>query len=144
MSGRPEEQSLAGKVGIVTGSTRGIGAGIAWTLARSGARVIIHGLTSDSGNELVSRIQKEGGEAGLAVSDLRDEKACRSLVGQATDFWGRLDILVNNAGIFPRGNIETTSVALWDEIFTVNLRAPFILCQEAVKLMKSGEGGCII
>ena len=58
--------------------------------------------------------------------------------------WGRLDILVNNAGIFPRGNVESTSVALWDEVFSVNLRAPFILCQEALKHMKDGAGGCII
>ena len=138
------DKSLTGKVALITGSTRGIGAGIARTFARGGARVMIHGLGSREGKETAESIQSDGGEASWAVADLRDEDACRSLVGQAVERWGRLDILVNNAGIFPRGNVESTSVALWDEVFSVNLRAPFILCQQALKHMKDGAGGCII
>ena len=137
------DDSLAGTVALITGSSRGLGAGIARTFARHGASVVIHGLDGDEATRTAEGIQAGRGIASVLVADLRDEKDCRWLVRNTIERWNRLDIVVNNAGIFPRGNVESTSVALWDEIFAVNLRAPFIVCQEAVKSMKT-TGGCII
>ena len=140
----PTEQSLSGQVAVVTGSTRGIGAGIARKFAEHGARVVVHGRERQEGEKVVANVRGCGGDASLVIGDLRDEDHCRSIIRHAVENFGRLDILVNNAGAVDRGNIESTSVELWDRIFAVNLRAPFILCQEAVKHMKERASGCII
>lgn len=141
-----KRQALAGQVAVVTGSTQGIGAGIARRFAEAGARVVVHGLESHQpqGEKLVKEIEGSSGEALLVVGDLKQETHCRDLIRRAVERFGQLDILVNNAAIFPRGSLETTSVALWDDIFATNLRAPFILCQEAIKYMKQRASGCII
>ena len=80
----------------------------------------------------------------LMTGDLREESHCRSIVRHAFSRFGRVDILVNNAAVVHRGTIEDTSTELWDEIFAVNLRAPFLLCQEAVRHMKDRKSGCIV
>jgi len=141
-----DNQVLAGQAAVVTGSMQGIGAGIARRFAEAGARVVVHGLESHRprGEKLVKEIEGSGGEALLVAGDLKQEAHCRDLIRRAVERFGQLDILVNNAAIFPRGNLETTSVAMWDDIFATNLRAPFILCQEAVKYMKPRSRGCII
>jgi len=138
--------ALAGTVAVVTGSTQGIGAGIARKLAQQGARVVIHGLEKQrvGGEKVLAEIRAAGSEGALIVGDLKQEAHCREVIRLALDRFGRLDILVNNAGVVHRGNIENTSVALWDEILAVNLRAHFILCQEAVKHMKERRSGCIV
>jgi len=141
-----KHRSLTGRVALVTGSTRGIGAGIARAFAEHGVRVVVHGLPRHAaeGKRLVAAIRAGGGEARLVTGDLAREAFCRRLVARTLEYFGRLDILVNNAGIFPRGDILNTSVELWDRIFAVNLRAPFILAQEAVKHMKRRRSGSII
>ncbi len=138
------ERSLDGQVAVVTGSTRGIGAGIARKFAEHGARVVVHGREREQGERVVAAIRGCRSDGLLVTGDLRDEVHCRSVIAQAVECFGRLDILVNNAGVVDRGNIESTSIELWDRIFAVNLRAPFILCQEAVKHMKERQSGCII
>jgi NAD(P)-dependent dehydrogenase (short-subunit alcohol dehydrogenase family) len=140
------EGTLAGQVAVVTGSTQGIGAGIAKRLAECGARVVVHGLAKQKagGEKVLAAVRASGSEGLLVLGDLKDEAHCRDIIRQTVERFGQLDILVNNAGIYTRGNIENTSVTLWDEIFAINLRAPFILCQEAVKLMKERKRGCII
>src|SRR5579884_1586068 len=129
------EGSLSGQVAVVTGSTQGIGAGIAKKFAAHGARVTLHGLEGGPGEQVLSTIREAGGDAILIKGNL---------IQQTIRHFGRIDILVNNAGIYNRSNIENTTVELWDEIFAINLRAPFILCQEAVKDMKERRQGCII
>jgi len=138
------ERSLVGQVAVVTGSTRGIGAGVARKFAEHGARVVVHGRERAGGEAMVAAIRRSRSDALLVTGDLREEAHCRAVIRQAVERFGRLDILVNNAGVVDRGNIETTSVELWDRIFAVNLRAPFILCQEAVKQMKERQSGCVI
>src|SRR5438093_3583220 len=133
--------SLSGQVAVVTGSTRGIGAGIAKKFAEHGARVVVHGREREQGEKVVGAITSAGGEASLVVGDLRDEAHCRSVIRYAVERFGRLDILVNNAGVVDRGNIENTSIELWDELIAVTLRAPFILFQEAVAHMYDVNGG---
>ena len=141
-----EQQLLSGQVAVVTGSTQGIGAGIALKLAEHGARILVHGLDSQrpGGEKVVQAIEARGGQAILVTGDLRDESHCRSVIHDAVSRFGHVDILVNNAGISLRGTIEDTSTELWDEIFAVNVRAPFILCQEAVRSMKERQRGCIV
>ncbi len=139
-------QPLAGLVAVVTGSTQGIGGGIAIKLAGAGARVLVHGRGDQraGGEKIVQAIEAAGSQALLVTGDLRDESHCRSIVRNALSRFGRVDVLVNNAGVVHRGTIEDTSTELWDEIFDVNLRAPFLLCQEAVRHMKERRSGCIV
>jgi NAD(P)-dependent dehydrogenase (short-subunit alcohol dehydrogenase family) len=141
-----ENRILDGQVAVVTGSAQGIGAGVAQKFAEHGARVVIHGREKEraTAEKMCASVRELGSEAIAVLGDLRDEAHCRNIVKQAIERFGRLDILVNNAGVVHRGNIENTSVELWDEIFETNLRAPFILCQEAVKHMKERRSGCII
>ena len=135
---------LQGQVAVVTGSTQGIGAGIAKLLAAEGSQVVVHGLDAAAGERVVAAIQASQGVATLLAGDLQQEAHCRQLIQHALKTYGRIDILVNNAGIYTRGDLETTSVELWDRIFAINLRAPFILCQEAVRSMRKQGGGCIV
>lgn len=139
-------RALTGKVAVVTGSTQGIGAGIAKKFAECGARVVIHGIERQraGGENVLAAVKAAGSDAFLVLGDLKEEAHCRSTIRQAVERFGRIDILVNNAALTYRNTIEDSSVALWDEIFAVNLRAPFILCQEAVKDMKERRSGCII
>jgi NAD(P)-dependent dehydrogenase (short-subunit alcohol dehydrogenase family) len=141
-----EKRLLADQVAVVSGSTQGIGGGIALKLAEAGARILVHGRDSQrgGGEKMVAAIEAAGSQATLVTGDLRDESHCRSIVRTALARFGRVDILVNNAGVVHRGNIEDTSTELWDEIFQVNMRAPFLLCQEAVRCMKERQSGCIV
>lgn len=141
-----EMQSLAGQVAVVTGSTQGIGAGIALKLAEHGARVVVHGrgIQRADGEKMVQSVEAVGSQALLVTGDLQDESHCRSIIRSALAQFGRVDILVNNAAVVHRSDLEDTSTELWDEIFAVNIRAPFLLCQEAVRHMKERKSGCIV
>jgi NAD(P)-dependent dehydrogenase (short-subunit alcohol dehydrogenase family) len=140
------QRPLAGQVAIVTGSTQGIGAGIARKLGESGAQVLVHGRDSQraGGEKTVQAIEAAGSQAALVTGDVRDVAHCRDIVRTALERFGRVDILVNNAGVVHRGTIEKTSPELYDEILETNLRAPFFITQEAVFHMKERRSGCII
>jgi NAD(P)-dependent dehydrogenase (short-subunit alcohol dehydrogenase family) len=138
------EEELKGEVALVTGSSQGIGAGIARKFAAHGADVVIHGLNDDAGSEVANGIRAAGRRVVSIWGDLRDASFCRHLIECTLKQLGRLDILVNNAATTRRSNIEDDPLKVWDEILAINLRAPFILCQEAVKHMKQRGGGCII
>ena len=131
---------------MVTGSTQGIGGGIALKLAEHGARVIVHGRDRQraDGEKMVHSIESTGSQAVLVTGDLQDESHCRGIIGTALARFGRVDILVNNAAVVHRSTIEDTSTELWDEVFAVNIRAPFLLCQESVRHMKERQSGCIV
>jgi NAD(P)-dependent dehydrogenase (short-subunit alcohol dehydrogenase family) len=135
---------LDGKVAVVTGSTSGIGRGIAEHFAGLGANIVVHGLNREDGLETVRRVQAAGREAEYVDGDLTSEEVCRGLIRFAVERFGGLDILVNNAGDVGRGDVEHIPVARWDTIMAVNLRAPFILLQESIAPMRSRGGGAII
>src|SRR5579872_6853443 len=103
---------LQDQVAVVTGSTQGIGAGIALKLAEAGARVLVHGIESQraGGEKLAQSIEALGSQAVLLTGDLQDTSHCRSIVRTALTRFGRVDILVNNAGVSLRGDIESTSI----------------------------------
>jgi NAD(P)-dependent dehydrogenase (short-subunit alcohol dehydrogenase family) len=131
------------KIALVTGSTSGIGKAIAQRFAELGARVVIHGLEEDLARETVDGIRSTGGNACSIVADLADPAACRRIVQFTVEQYGGIDVLVNNAATLARGYLEDASVELWDRVMAVNLRAPFVCLQEAVKHMKA-RGGAII
>lgn len=136
--------SLRNKVALVTGATTGIGRGIAEHFAALDAAVVIHGRDEAAGREVVERLIDAGHAATFVPGDLAEVDACRRVVQSAIEWRGGLDVLVNNAATTARGFLEDTPADLWDEIMAVNLRAPFLCLQEAVKSMKARGGGSIV
>ena len=135
---------LDGKVSVITGSSSGIGRGIAEHFARLGSHVVVHGLDRRDGMETVRRVKAAGCDAEYFDGDLTNEDVCRGLIRFAVERFGGLDILVNNAADTGRGDLEHVPVARWDTIMAVNLRAPFILLQESIPHMRSRGGGSIV
>jgi len=135
---------LENRVAIVTGSTSGIGRGIAEHFAGLGSNIVVHGRDRADGLETVRRVRAAGREAEYVDGDLTSEEVCRALIRVAVDRFGGLDILVNNAADTGRGDLEHITVARWDTIMAVNVRAPFILLQEAIAPMRARGGGSVI
>ncbi len=128
---------LSGSVVIVTGGTQGLGEGIAHHLAELGADgLVICGRNKDGGDSVASALNQSGCPTIYVRADLSKEKDCRKVVQACDTRFGRVNGLVNAAGITTRGTLEDTTVELWDHIFAVNARAPFILTQETVRIMK--------
>jgi NAD(P)-dependent dehydrogenase (short-subunit alcohol dehydrogenase family) len=136
--------ALQDKIALVTGSTSGIGHGIAAHFAALGAHVIVHGPDAGSSNAAADRLRAAGHEVDAVAGDLTGVEACRDVVRSAVERRGRLDVLVNNAASTARGSLEDSTVEFWDTMMAVNLRAPFICLQEAVRAMKSRGGGSIV
>ncbi|PYR13431.1 MAG: short-chain dehydrogenase [Acidobacteria bacterium] len=136
--------TLADKVSVVTGSTSGIGRGIAEHFASLGSNVVVHGRDRADGLETVRRVKAAGRDAEYVDGDLTREDLCRSLIRFAVERFGGLDILVNNAADTGRGDLEHIPVARWDTIMAVNLRAPFILIQASIPHLKARGGGSIV
>ena len=135
---------LGDKVAVVTGSTSGIGKGIAQHFASLGARVVVHGRDAAVARDIVAQITAAGGTAGAFTGDLSDPEICRGAIRFAVERFGRIDILVNNAADTSRGDVESTTLELWDRIMTINLRAPFVCLQEAVRHMKAQRAGSVV
>ncbi len=136
--------SLKNKVALVTGSTSGIGKGIARYFAGLGALVVISGRDVDRGAAVMKEIRQAGGDADFRAADLSEVDQCRRLIRFAAERFGGLDILVNNAANTSRGDVESTPVELWDLIMAANLRAPFLCIQEAIPLFKARGGGSVV
>ena len=140
------ENGLAGGVYLVTGSTQGIGAATALALARAGARgVVICGRNRDGGNRVKAALAAAGAAAEYVPADLAVVDDCRAVTAACEARFGRVDGLVNAAGMTDRGTLENTSVELWDSIFAVNARAPFLLMQASAAIMRrEGIAGSIV
>ena len=136
--------ALQDKIALVTGSTSGIGRGIAAHFAALGAHVIVHGPDAGSSNAAADALRAAGHEVDAVAGDLTNVEACREVVRSVVDRRGRLDVLVNNAASTARGSLEDSTVEFWDTMMAVNLRAPFICLQEAVRSMKARGGGSIV
>jgi 3-oxoacyl-[acyl-carrier protein] reductase len=135
---------LDGQVAIVTGGSRGIGRAIALALAGEGAAVVIAARSADRLAEAAAFVRQAGGRAETVVTELADESSIRNLVRVTQDRFGRLDILINNAGITHSAKFEETRTEDLDRCWTINARAPFLLCREALPLLRRSEAASIV
>ena len=135
---------LNGKVALVTGSSSGIGRGIARALAAEGATVVLAARRADRLRATADEIVAAGGTALAVPTDVSSEAAVERLFATSLERFGRLDILVNNAGTAALGPLDELSVEDWDRVLAVNLRGPFLCTRQAVRIMKRQRGGRII
>jgi len=135
---------LAGKVAIVTGASRGIGRAISAALAQEAATVVLAARSTQQLQITAGQVTQAGGEAHIVHVELAEEKSIRNLVKVTGEKLGRLDILVNNAGVTHSAPLEKTSTEDWKRCILINARAPFILCREALPLLKKSESAYII
>ncbi len=135
---------LQGKVAVVTGASKGIGAGIAKAFAAQGASVVVNYASSKAGADaVVEQITKAGGQAVAVQASLAKEAEVKRLFEQAREAFGRLDILVNNAGVYQFGALEEVTEAEFRRQFDTNVLGPILATREAVKLFPA-EGGSVI
>ena len=131
-------ERLKDKVILVTGSTTGIGEGMARIFAQEGARVMIHGRRKDAARKLAAEI---GQNASFVIGALEDPQVPAKLVAETVAHFGRIDGLVNNAAIMARGGLENTDAEAFDRTIAVDLKAPFLLIQSALPhFRKLGSG----
>lgn len=137
------EQSFAGKVVMVTGSTSGIGHAVAVSFAEAGARVVALGRDQSALSEVKSEIERAGADALTIGTDVTNETEVRHALDEAIDKFGGLDVLVNAAGHISSGTIEDTSLTAWDAMMNVNLRAVFHLMQMATPELIKSKGNIV-
>lgn len=132
---------LNNKVVIVTGSCTGIGKAIAMRCVAEGARVVIHGLEKEWGEEVMRELEK--GKAVVHIEDITNEGAPERLVALAVNTFGRLDAIVNNAALVASSNVETTDLSFLRRILEVNTVAPLALIKAALPALRQHRG-CVL
>ena len=139
------QNTLTGKVALVTGASRGIGKAIALKLAAEGAAVVInyHG-SMEKAKEVKAEIESDGGIAEIMQCNVADYQATEAMIRKVTDDFGRLDILVNNAGITRDGLLMKMSEEDYDTVLDTNLKGPFHCIRFAARQMLRQRGGRII
>jgi gluconate 5-dehydrogenase len=135
---------LTGRIALVTGSSGGIGEGLARGLAAAGAQVAVNGRGVEKVDKVVTSITKQGGVAHAAVFDVTDPSAVAEAVGRIESDIGPIDILINNAGIQRRKPLEDFPFETWREVMTTNLDSVFIVGQAVARFMISRKRGRII
>ena len=135
---------LSGKVGLITGSSQGIGFGIARGLGQAGATVVLNGRNEGKLNRAVSTLSQEGLKVFGYSFDVSDSKQIDQKISAIEREVGPVDILVNNAGIQRRGPLETFEESVWREVIETNLTAVFLMRKRVVKGMIDRRSGKII
>lgn len=138
---------LKDKVAIVTGSTSGIGIGIAKLFAAEGAKVVICGRRQEKGQAVVDEIVKAGGEASYHFMDITVTESIEQLIADTVEKYGKLDVLVNNAANvgLKDGRVDELTLEMWDKIFQSDIRGTFYATKCALPYMQKNEkGGSII
>ncbi|BFM09155.1 SDR family NAD(P)-dependent oxidoreductase [Halioxenophilus aromaticivorans] len=151
---KQNELSVAGKVVIVTGASRGIGRVIALALAKQGARVVVTARSVSAGDqpgtigETVNKIKANGGVALAIEADMAKEADLKKLVQRTYEHFGAVDILVNNAGVTHQKSWSSPLLEIprsdWEYQYAVNVHAPFTLTQLVAPIMEANGGGRII
>ena len=143
------QKKLEGKIALITGGSRGIGAAIAKRLAADGANVAItYTKGADAAASVVKEIERAGGKAIAIQADAADADACKAAVEKTVATFGQLDVLVNNAGTAIPKTFEETTLEELDRVIDINLRGTFVATQAALKHLKSGGriimiGSCV-
>ena len=135
---------LEGKVAVITGSTAGIGRAGAIAFAREGAKVVVSGRNRQRGEEVVSTIKEQGGEASFVLADVLRVADIEQLVKKAVDSYGRLDIFWHNAGIVGPDDIENITEEIYDNMMTVHLKAAVFGAKFAAPQIGKAGGGSIL
>lgn len=135
---------LSGKVAIVTGASKGIGASIAEKLAEEGASVVVnYSASKEAADRIVKSIEQRGGKAVAIQANMSDQKDINRLFSETKKTFGKLDILVNNAGVYDFIPLEQITVEHFHKLFDLNVLGVILACKEAVKLFSS-SGGSIV
>ncbi|MBB3349483.1 MULTISPECIES: SDR family NAD(P)-dependent oxidoreductase [unclassified Sphingomonas] len=135
---------LTGKVALLVGGGRGIGAGIAASLARAGADVVIADYDIGLAEESSAAIAAIGRRSGAIAVDVRHPDSVQAMVDAVEQQFGRLDIAVNNAGIVSIGSVGELAIDQWDDVMAINLRGVFLCCKAELALMRKNRFGRII
>lgn len=136
-------QPLQGKVAVVTGASKGIGAAVALRLASDGAAVVVNYVRAqDDADRVVQQVRAAGGRALAVRADLSNPDDIAPLMDAAVSHFGRLDILVNNAAIYKVGMLDAITPESFDEHFHLNVRGPMLAAQAAARVM--ADGGAVV
>ena len=138
-------ETLAGKVALITGGTRGIGRAVASAYARAGASVFICGRRQEGLVQALNEVRNSGGHVEGIAGDVGRVEDVRRIVRTALDHYGTIQVLVNNASLLgPRAPIASYPAAAWEEVIRANLSGPFFMIQEVLKIMTPQRQGSII
>jgi 3-oxoacyl-[acyl-carrier protein] reductase len=138
---------LGGRTALVTGGSRGIGRAACLGLVAAGADVAVHyGSDAAAAADVVAEIEAAGGRAVAVGADLTRPELIAPMMDEVAAFAGEagLGVLVNNAGIYPPGSLETLTPGEWDRVFALNARAPFLVTQAALPLLRRAGGARVI
>jgi NAD(P)-dependent dehydrogenase (short-subunit alcohol dehydrogenase family) len=135
---------LSGQVALITGAAQGIGLGIASVFVAEGARVLITDLQAEQGHAAAQQLDPSGQRVAYQHADVTQEADVRAAIEAAVAHFGRLDCVVNNAGIVAVQTVEESSVADWDRVMAVNVRAIFLTTKYALPHFRSAGGGSIL
>lgn len=140
----PAPFSLSGRIALVTGGGRGIGLGIACSLAQAGADLVIADLDLALAEEGAAQVRALGARATAHAVDVAEPQSVQALVDAIARQHGRLDVAVNNAGVISIHKVRELSVEDWDRVMTINARGVFLCCQAELALMQAQRWGRII
>jgi pteridine reductase len=136
--------ALEGRVAMVTGAGRRVGRALAVALGARGMRVVVHyGSSAEEAHETARRIRAAGGLATIIQADLRDVAAAEQLVARALEQEGELFALVNSAAVMLRTPVGETTPEEWDDMFALNVRAPYFLSQRAAPALRAARGAIV-
>ncbi len=135
---------LKGKVALISGGARSMGAMEARLFASEGAKVVLGDVLEDQGKRVQAEIVASGGEAVFVKLDVTIESDWRQAVETAAQRFGNLDILVNNAGIFDRSTVESQTIETWDRVMSINAKGVFLGAKAVIPAMREAGGGSIV
>ena len=133
----------SGRVAVVTGGSRGIGKGIALALSKEGSAVVVHGQTQEDAEAATAELTAAGGRAIAAWGPIDDPATCESAVAIALERFGQLDTLVTSAGIQRYGDVVSTSLESWNEVFAVNVTGVYLAAKAALPHLRESPAGSI-